>query len=393
MMNWVEKYSPKTTEHFIGQSKQKKRFLEFIENYDKEKKKAVLLWGPPGTGKTLLPIITAKEKGYELLEFNASDKRSKEMMERTLSNVANMGSIFGNKKIILIDDADCFGRSDRGGLNALINVIKKTKYPIVLTAQDYWDRKMAPLRKYVLNIHLDGAEEKDIAFFLHNICNAEGIKDEAEALMLIARKNENDIRASLLDLQIIAQCEKEVTKQKVALLNIEPRKTDLKKTIMKLSKAKTLQEGMNIIMNSEEAHDELFLWIQENIPFLKNNPRELMKSYENMAVADVFNGRIIKKQYWGFLTYKTLLMSGVVMQKNISRIEYPRKIRKLFENKSRDSKAKALSEKLSKHIHASKSTIRKEYLPFLRKMVEKNGKNCEDYGLDEEDVAFLLKYY
>jgi len=42
---------------------------------------AVLLSGPPGIGKTTAAHVIAKTNGYELLEFNASDVRSKKILE------------------------------------------------------------------------------------------------------------------------------------------------------------------------------------------------------------------------------------------------------------------------------------------------------------------------
>ena len=41
----------------------------------------MLLSGPPGIGKTSSAHVVAKEAGYEVIEFNASDVRSKKSLE------------------------------------------------------------------------------------------------------------------------------------------------------------------------------------------------------------------------------------------------------------------------------------------------------------------------
>lgn len=50
--------------------------------------RAVLISGPPGIGKTTSAHVVAKASGYSPLELNASDARSKKLLENA-TNVDN----------------------------------------------------------------------------------------------------------------------------------------------------------------------------------------------------------------------------------------------------------------------------------------------------------------
>jgi replication factor C large subunit len=79
----------------------------------------LLITGPTGTGKTMLAHAVASEFGWDLFEFNASDFRDEESVSGILSHSASSGSLFGTRRLILIDDADSLsGSADRGGAGA-----------------------------------------------------------------------------------------------------------------------------------------------------------------------------------------------------------------------------------------------------------------------------------
>ena len=93
-----------------------------------------MLSGPPGIGKSSSAKIVAKELGYNVLEFNASDNRSKKTIDHLLKDTCTSSSIvrygennsaFKNRSVIIMDEVDGVSANDRGGLGALILIIKK----------------------------------------------------------------------------------------------------------------------------------------------------------------------------------------------------------------------------------------------------------------------------
>ena len=106
---WVDKYKPTTMAKIIGQGTEKSnanKLFNWLKNWDKfnssssdskAKKwndqetgscfKAALLSGPPGIGKTTTAQITSKEAGFTFIEFNASDSRSKKLINAVLGKL------------------------------------------------------------------------------------------------------------------------------------------------------------------------------------------------------------------------------------------------------------------------------------------------------------------
>lgn len=60
--------------------------------------KCALLSGPPGVGKTTTSYLVAKELGYDVVEMNASDTRSKKLLGQSVADIldtASVGSLMG----------------------------------------------------------------------------------------------------------------------------------------------------------------------------------------------------------------------------------------------------------------------------------------------------------
>jgi replication factor C subunit 1 len=80
---WTTLYHPNRSSDLVGNPTSIKKLKEWLSAWtmDTKKERAALLSGPPGVGKTSSAAIIAKELGYELIEFNASDTRSKKAIE------------------------------------------------------------------------------------------------------------------------------------------------------------------------------------------------------------------------------------------------------------------------------------------------------------------------
>eukprot|EP00834_Sanchytrium_tribonematis_P006182 NODE_432_length_7521_cov_0.745891.p3 type:complete len:325 gc:universal NODE_432_length_7521_cov_0.745891:1838-864(-) len=202
---FVEKYRPKCKRDLAGNTDVFKRLCNFLIEFSSEmiKNRAVMLAGPPGIGKTSMAHVAAKECGFDILEFNASDTRSKTSMQRVLAESFQSGTIssyFGTaskKKVIIMDEVDGLGAGDRGGNQQLILFIKKTKVPVICICNDKQNPKVKSLLNYCDDLQFRKPTAQQIKARITKICSKEGINLAANVVEVLAENTNGDVRQIL----------------------------------------------------------------------------------------------------------------------------------------------------------------------------------------------------
>ena len=205
-MLWVEKYKPKSSKEVQGHDKALSELKLFIQN---PKKGAVLIYGKTGCGKTCAVYALANELNFEVLEVNSSDVRNKEKINSIIGQSSKQRSLFNREKLILIDEIDALsGQKDRGCIQALTKIISESKFPIVLTAENPYEKKLSNLRRKCQMIELSTLSYLSILKILKKVCQNENIKYDENVLKDLARRSGGDVRASINDLQTICATKK-----------------------------------------------------------------------------------------------------------------------------------------------------------------------------------------
>jgi replication factor C large subunit len=401
---WTIKYKPKRLDEVVNQTEAKTKFLKWFNGW-KPRSRAALLWGPPGNGKTCTVEALANERKLDLLEMNASDVRSESSIQHVLGRTVRETPLFGAAgKIILIDEVDGMeGRMDAGGPRAIIKIIKESMFPVVLTANDPWSRQLYEIRGLCELIEFRKVPLRDAIKRLEYICKMEKIKADPKALRAIVEKNQGDLRASILDLETIAQGRKELKVEDVEALGRRERETDIFQALRGIFKSRTALSAKLSISSLDMDPNDVFWWVEANIQNEYEKPEDLARAYEALAKADLFRRRVILRQNWRMQAYMIDLMTaGVSLAKKepyrkFTRYQRPERIAYFARSRAEREIVSGVLKKLSSRLHCSTRKIKAEYIPFLKILVEKDKKYTEKLALtlnvSKENINQLLKEF
>lgn len=396
MALFTVKYAPQNSHQVFGQEKAVEELRDFLLNYKKKKQKAALLYGPIGNGKSSSVYALAKELNYDLLEINSSDLRNAENMKSFLGSALGQQSLFFRPKMILIDEIDNLsGTKDRGGIPALMAAIEKSVFPVILTANEIYDAKFKPLRKNCLSIEYKKLDYRTLVHALKWVGEQEGIAGEEKAFNTLARRADGDLRSALIDFQV---CSSHFAFDEVARLSDRKRKETIINAIRLIFKSSKVENALPALDEVDMDLNEIFLWLDENLPKEYLDVFSLAKAYEYLSRADVFNGRISRQQHWRFLVYiNNLLTAGISSaktEKNTNFVSYKPTMRilKIWQAKMKNAMKKEIAEKLGRRTHTSKK-VAYEQVPYLQEIFRHRGgkKIALELDLSEEEVGWLMK--
>ncbi len=394
---WSVAYAPKDTKDVVVASNAVEKILSHLDGFKSKKRKGILLHGPTGSGKSSLVYAIAEERNAEILEFNASDKRNKASMKELLGSSTKQASLFGNSKIILIDEVDSLsGTHDRGGASELASIIKESTFPIIMTAQDPWDSKLSKVRSASTLIEIPKIENGKIKEVLMGISDKESIGYDGDALGFISRISDGDIRAAINDMQASVVIDK-ISKDSITEDNHRDSTSTIPqviRTILKSEDMKMLKDSLN---NFDGNLDDVFMWLDYNIPKEYEDPESLSEAYEYLSMTDIYNSRIRRWQYWRFLAYTSTFMGcGVgkakkMPNKRFVKYEQNSRILKIWMSKRKYAKRESIAEKIAKRTHWSKQEVIKNFGYYRAMSQDKEflKRFAEEVDLEKDEVSYL----
>ena len=372
---WTVKYRPRSSKDVAGNKTAVEKLREWIDSWKKgpPSKRAVLLYGPAGVGKTSISQAIAEERGWDLVEINASDKRSGEILSKIAGLASTQTTLFSKGRLILLDEVDGINlREDQGAVTTILQIIKETQYPMILTANDPWDPKTRPLREACLQIELKRLGVRDGLPLLRTIMSKEGVRTTDDTLKFILDKDRGDIRSILNDTQLLTSRNKTLTMDDVSLLSGRDRTESVFEVLRVIFNSRTVAAARRALSISDLDQEMLFQWIFENVPYQISEPHQLERAITALADADMYFGRIRKTQSWHLLSYALDLMTaGVAIAKQSPTsgwvpMRFPQKISSMSRTRGSRDLRKRIGVAIGQKTHVSSRRAQQLYLPLLR---------------------------
>jgi replication factor C subunit 1 len=210
---WTEKYRPKTLAEYYIQKSQLDKVKEWLDDLsdkaDTDPKPFLILYGTAGVGKTTLAHLILQKYGYEIIECNASDTRSKKQIRDMIGGISGVSVAVDNKNrfkktAIIMDEIDGLnGITESSGIQELIDIViskpattrqkgkkssptardkgndkDKIKWvcPVICTSNSIKEKKMQALLRYGILLHIDKPASNDLNKLITRITKAEGFQ-------------------------------------------------------------------------------------------------------------------------------------------------------------------------------------------------------------------------
>ena len=303
--------------------------------------------------------MASRDFGYDMIGLNASDVRNKKNIQEILEPILGNQTVLG-EPMIFIDEVDgIHGRSDYGGVEALINILKEATIPIILAANYDKSDKMKKIKKAVTTIYTRPLSPRLLRLYLNMILEKESVKINPGNLIKLISESNGDIRSLINSAQALVTGFEPLMEKSFESLDVED-------GINAFYKAKSINEARVVLYSMRIDPREKINAFYSSIISSGASNLELDASLQIISDADILFGRIMKTQEWRLLRYLDAILLNLYKKDSVVRysrynLSWPVLNRIRWDG----SKLKSIASNLSKKLHISSSTFATFYLPYI----------------------------
>lgn len=403
----LDKYTPFTLNGLIGNPFSVEKLNKFgLDVLSGGNARPIMIYGPSGTGKTCAARALAYANGFEVLELNSSDYRDAETIGKKVLPASQTRGLFNKKVLILFDEIDeLSSKFDGGAERVIVQLINKSKQPIVFTANDYWDRKISFLRNHVEKVEFKKVGREELVAYLKGIREKESRNVTDEIIEEIVKRSNGDVRSALNDLEMMFDARPEL----IEALSMRDRKMEIFSVLDKIFLSSNFDIARYAAINTDVDMGMLINWIDENIPTRYLSKRGRRDSYRYLSKASSFYENASRSNYYGYMRYSSILLSAGVSVSStgdismMNRYSFPANIQYLSKVKKGKEAINNVASKLFGKLHSNRKDIVKGTLPLIYTMMKSAEKDlgqeqvsdfmARQFNLEEKDLEVISEYY
>lgn len=412
---WTTKYDPMDLTEICGNKGQIEKLSNWLGDWQKSLKsrfrragkdglggyRAILISGPPGIGKTTAAHLAAKLNGYDVIENNASDNRSKTLLAEhvsgTVSNRSLLGYLRSNDKnvdrfqrhiCLIMDEVDGMSSGDRGGVSQMAALCKTTEVPIILICNDKTSMKMRAFDRVCYDMTFRRPDANMLRTRIMGIAKNEGIDITPSVSDQLVSMTSSDMRQIINLLFSFSRTEKTMDFESGQSYSKSAEKSMTLKPFditARLLSGSTFAENSRISLDEKikyyfDDHDFTPLMIQENylstFPSSVTNGRFASHLDAVVAAADaIADGDLVDKKIrgtqpqWSLMPFhgimSSVLPSSYIAGQGLSRYNFT----SFLGQNSKGNKNTRLLQEFHSHarlsLSANHNEVRLQYLPIL----------------------------
>ena len=305
--------------------------------------RGIYLHGETGIGKTYFVKELLKDLNYDIIYYDASDSRNKNIIQNISKNTlsdTNVISMFRKdiKKIVIImDEIDGMNNGDKGGINNLIKLVrpKKTKkqkkenyimIPIICIGNNKDDKKILELKKVCKTIKLHPPSKEQII----NILKKQEFNIEESILKNIVDYVKSDLRELSFIINLYKSNPNLLTNNILnSLVMVDSFNENTKDITNNLLVNKYELNDYNTLINETDRTSVSLLFHENIIEVLnkknkKDNILFYLKFLQNIVFSDYIDRITFQKQVWIFNEMTSLIKifyNNKLLHENVKNIK------------------------------------------------------------------------